>query len=56
MQFVKHYRDLNSNLDEIYAGMFKKLQAEDDLDIVSELVGDNDGKPFKTAQSSFLVI
>jgi len=39
---------LNTNLDGIYQGMIKQLQAQEDLDIVSELEGDNDGKPFKT--------
>lgn len=48
MQFVRHYRDLNTNIDALYAGMMTKLQAEDDLDVVSELKGDNDGKPFRT--------
>jgi len=48
MQFVKHYRDLNTNIDGVYNGMLKELQAQKDLDIVNELQGDNDGIPFKT--------
>ena len=48
MQFVKHYRDLNTNLNGVYDGMKKELQAQKDLDIVNELEGDNDGIPFKT--------
>ena len=48
MQFVKHYRDLNKNLDGVYKGMLKELQAQKDLDIVNELKGENDGIPFRT--------
>jgi len=48
MQFVKHYRDLNTDLNAVYDGMKKELQAQKDLDIVNELEGDNDGTAFKT--------
>ena len=48
MKFIRHYRDLNTDLNKVYKKMLKELQANEDLDIVHELEGDNDGRAFRT--------
>lgn len=48
MPFVRRYKDLNTNLDELYKDVVRELQNEKELDIAKETVGEVNGVPFKS--------
>jgi hypothetical protein len=48
LRFVGHYRDLTTDIDQVYDGMLKELQSNTNLNIVKELIGDVQGQHFKT--------
>lgn len=48
MRFVGHYRDLTTDIGQVYDGMLRELRANKDLKIVNELNGNVKGRHFKT--------
>jgi len=46
MPVVRRYKDLNTDLDNLYKAMIREIQETKELNIVNELKGDVKGRPF----------
>lgn len=48
MKFVRRYKNLNTNINALYTAIVNELQANKELNIVNELKGDINEKPFRS--------
>jgi len=48
MPFVKRYMNLSTDLDSLYKGIVKELQDTEGLNVVNQLKGEINGRPFRS--------
>lgn len=48
MSFVRRYKNMNTDLDDVYKDVIDEFQGMEELNIVNELEGEANGKPFKS--------